>query len=65
MLMEEHVRVDGWYWTIPWGRFELQDGRLVPVAADYWRLLGVRKELEGATLDDVRSKVAGLTFRQQ
>lgn len=54
----------GWHWSTPWGRFEVApDGSLVPVAAADWRLLGVRQELEGKTVADLRSIVATLRFR--
>ncbi len=53
----------GWHWSTPWGRFEVApDGSLLPVAADEWRLLGVRQQLEGKTLSDLRSMVASLRF---
>ncbi len=53
----------GWHWSTPWGRFEVAPaGSLIPAAADYWQTLGVRQQLEGKTVADLRSMVARLRF---
>ncbi len=57
---------NGWYWSIPWGRFEVVDGgRLLPVAEEEWEFLGFRRALEGKLLADLRATLGGLAFRSE